>query len=583
MKLGQGAALPESSRVDRSVIAVFFSARFVEYFVVIAGAAIAIGLFFRVPFASGMNLLFSDRYDGAIETALLEHWYNVLSAGESWGTVQYFYPYHGTLAYNDGYFLYGLIFAAARALGADPYLGAECVNIVVKLIGYAGFLACAATLGLGLPAAVFGALLFTIASGSYVQASHVQLFSVGFAPVLAVLLFRFGRALSRGGTGAAAAWGVAASALYCSWLMTSFYMAYYFTLYAGAAALVLAVAYRASLVADGRQMLRRTWPALAATLVVLAAGLAPFLALYLPKAAETGMHPFSGVLLYSPTVIDVFHVGLDNFVWGGLDVALNHYLRPHLPGSDEHATGITPVLLLFFAIGVWVLCIRPGTRLRNAALTRILLWAMAVAAVLTWVLVLRIGYYTLWRFAYLYLPGAKAIRVLSRYQLLLLWPVITIGMAGLCSIARSLSPARRVALLAVLLPLLVAEQIASPGPIKVNRPLEMARLQALPPPPQSCTSFLATRNRPPDFTSTDVTEALYSHNTDAMLIAEYLHLPTVNGFSTFTPPGYDFSSASQPDYIDRARRYAEAHGIAQGLCGLDLTALSWDTDPLNHR
>ena len=60
----------------------------------------------------------------------------------------------------------------------------------------------------------------------------------------------------------------------------------------------------------------------------------------------------------------------------------------------------------------------------------------------------------------------------------------------------------------------------------------------------------------------------YRHNVDAMLLAAYYNVPTVNGISTFNPPDWDFVNPDAPDYLARVRRYAVRHHL-RGLCVLD--------------
>jgi hypothetical protein len=66
----------------------------------------------------------------------------------------------------------------------------------------------------------------------------------------------------------------------------------------------------------------------------------------------------------------------------------------------------------------------------------------------------------------------------------------------------------------------------------------------------------------------------YPHNVEAMLIAERVHTPTINGYATFLPPGWDFEDPTRDDYVDRVRRYADRYGIRR-LCRLDLEKLAW--------
>jgi hypothetical protein len=95
-------------------------------------------------------------------------------------------------------------------------------------------------------------------------------------------------------------------------------------------------------------------------------------------------------------------------------------------------------------------------------------------------------------------------------------------------------------------------------------------VSAIPPPPASCASFyaVATRRDEPLYLST-FKHQLYPHNVDAMLLAELWRVPTINGFSTFNPPDWNFASPLAADYDARITAYARRHGL-RGLCRLDM-------------
>ena len=155
---------------------------------------VAMAIFFRAPILSGFDLGFSDRSDGMIEISILEHWRGVLSGAAAWNTTGYFHPYTGTLGYNDGYFLYGLVYSFWR-LFADPFQ-ADTLNILTfKTIGFvAAWLLVARTLGWGRGAATLVALLWTVASNISLQAVHQQLQSVALLPVAMMLAIAIVRA-----------------------------------------------------------------------------------------------------------------------------------------------------------------------------------------------------------------------------------------------------------------------------------------------------------------------------------------------------------------------------------------------------
>lgn len=533
--------------------------------------ALCVGLFFRNQIANGFTLLLGDRHDAVIALSILEHWRNVLAGAAEWSRTGYFHPVVDTLGYNDGYLLFGLAYAGFRALGADPFLGGELTNMAMRAVGFLGMHALGRrVLGLSFGWSLLAAALFTLSNNLYIRASHAQLFSIGFLPVLAVLLHGAGSALFARRPAALLGWGAGFVLLFAALLMTGFYMAWYFALLSGATVLAwLAVAG-----AEARRALfagLRAAPlplALLAALAVLSN--LPFLSLYLPKAAETGMHPWEMALGHTPTPLDVLHVGEANLLFGWLVALLNAAFRPDFPSWSERMTGLTPVLLLCFAgASVWLWRGAGGM----APARRAWLLALALATVATWGLTLRFGDTTAWWLVWSAVPGAKAARVVARYQLVVAIPAIALAVVALSAWARRW-PAAAVAALAGLL---LLEQANGYAPLFLDRPLELSRLTAVPPPPAECRAFWVSAARAESRFGEAVDDP-YNHNTEAMLIAAVLRLPTVNGISTFNPPGWPGGWPGQPGYTAEVAAWAERHGL-DGLCALDLQVMAWSLPP----
>src|SRR3954469_5421148 len=257
---------------------------------------LCLGFFFRGQIGNGFTLLLGDRHDGVIALSILEHWHNVLRGMEPWDRTAYFFPVPATLGYNDGYLLFGLIHAGFRTLGADPFLSGELVNLATRAIGFAAILALGRrVLGLAFGWALLGAALFTISNNLFIRGSHVQLFSVSFVPALGLLAHGALRALWEGRRGALLGGGVGFCGLFAACLMTGFYMAWYGAFLGGSLLLAwLAVAGRAARRRLFVAVRAQAWP-LAGLLALAVLSNLPFLALYLPKAAETGMHPWADV------------------------------------------------------------------------------------------------------------------------------------------------------------------------------------------------------------------------------------------------------------------------------------------------
>ncbi|WP_135466413.1 hypothetical protein [Crenalkalicoccus roseus] len=537
----------------------------------LAACALCVGLFFRGQIADGFTLLNGDRHDGVIALSIMEHWANVLRGRAAWDTTHYFHPVPATLGYNDGYLAFGLLFAGFRALGADPFLAGELVNMALRAIGFLGFhLAARRVLGLSFGWALLGAALFTLSNNLAIRASNVQLFSVSLVPLLAVLAHGALTALLRGRQGVLLLWGAGFLAWHALMLMTGYYMAWY-AAFLGAALLL------AWLAVAGAERRRRLLAALRGALPALGAlgALAlllnlPFLRLYLPKARETGMHDYAGMVAqYTLSPLDLIHVGERNLLWGWLVRALNAAFRPDMPFWSEQMTGLPPLLLLAFAAALAWLWRGGAAEDDRTAFLR----ALAIATLATWALALRIGGASPWWLVYEFVPGARAARVVARYQVFLVVPVIALALAFLAARARRW-PGPALGLLAALL---VAEQLNAYAPRFLDRPLELARLRSVPPAPAECRAFFVTAARTESRFGEEV-DNIYNHNTEAMLIAEVLGLPTINGISTFNPPLWPESFPPRPEYFAAVRRYAAAHGL-DGLCGLDLQRWRWEVAP----
>ncbi|WP_375403752.1 hypothetical protein [uncultured Sphingomonas sp.] len=534
--------------------------------------ALVVGFFFRDAIGTGLTGLYGDSYDGLIEISILEHWYAVVARGASWSEVGYFHPYPATLGYNDTYLVPGVFYAAARLLGADPFLSAFASHVAMKAIGFLGmYVLLRRGTGVRTGLALAGAALFATANASLLHMLHGQLLSVGLLPWLGFVAIRTaqalaasdGRALYRSGVALALLYGLTAfNAFYAAW-----FFAFFMMLFTAVGVVAAGPRRRATLL----RSIRRQAVPIAVLLVVALLALLPLFALYLPKIAQGARHDWTegaSRFLLSPSTL--VNVGGGNLVWGGLLDGGIQALTGHPPFRGEARFGITPGLIVVAAAAtVWAARDRSRGRL-----------ALALGCTLAVALLLMArgpGGFTLWRHVYDLVPGADTVRVVSRFLLFALVPVILIVTIFL---DRS---GRRPRTVAAVVAFLLFEQIQLGAPLAVDRPREMAMLSSVGAPPANCRAFFVVSARPDgrdvlaeakrisrawnDEPARDLA-ANYRHNVDAMLLASYYGRPTINGFSSFQPPDWAFGSPDSPDYAKRVRDYAARHRIT-GLCGLD--------------
>ena len=544
--------------------------------VALAGT-LSLMIFFRADLTSGFTILFGDRFDGFIETALLEHWFSVFTGHAWWSQTDFFYPTPSSLGYNDGYILLGIPYTLWRLFGCDPFLASELTDIIIKLVGFMGSVVFAARcLRMELWAATLGASLFTIANNSYVQGAHVQLFTVAFAPTLATMIGAFMQSLRQRERLSASLKGMCAAVFLAGWLLTAFYMAWFFLIFSLIFGSIAALAFRRDL----RSILSDAITcrvSVASTAAVFAIAVAPFFVLYLPKASETGMHRFAEVFGYLSTPFDLLNLTGSSMLYA----SLQDWLRPVFSPGSEHATGYTPVLLALFVCSSIVLAQRWAH-----ARERLIVCA-ALATVIFWSLTIHIGHHTVWRLVYDAVPGAKGIRVISRAQIFLQWPLTIVAVSGLEVVvqrSRSRSRHTRVGALACagfLGLVLSAEQINDWQIPQLYRKSELAWLHSIAPPPSSCRAFYVSRGRVVDKRYGQRLSDLVEHNTSAMIIAETSRLPTVNGFATFLPVDWNLLSIDRPDYRSRVIAYAEKNAL-HNLCSVDLQTGRWLSVPTDR-
>ncbi|HMA50926.1 MAG TPA: hypothetical protein VKP60_14300, partial [Magnetospirillaceae bacterium] len=409
-----------------------------------------------------------------------------------------------------------------------------------------------------------GACLATLCNGTYTSSDHQQFLAVGLAPLAAWALYEAHQGLVAQEQRRFLLGGGAFVALYALWLMTAFYTAWFFLYFSVFALLFLGLQTRGGEWRDLLSGLRRQIPALAG-LVALAALLnIPFLMIYLPKASQTGMRSFGEATRFAPDILDILHVGDKNLVWGRWDALPYRFFGHDYPVWATLANGVPLALFLLFLAACALFATRPAGSGRLEK-------ALAGATIVTWILMARFGDVSLYSAVYTLFPGAKVIRVLVHYQLMLALPITALAMAFLARLSQRV-PALVMGALAVFL---VAEQLNHISIRLIDRPYELARLARIPPPPASCRSFYISRT---EKDAANPVEAIYRHSVDAMFLSELLSLPTINGMDSYTPPNYDLYRPADADYQQRVSDYAGSHGL-QGLCALDMHLDRWTETP----
>ena len=519
----------------------------------------------RYQLFNGFTILPGDRYDVVISTTILEHWYRFFTGQAEWSQVNYFYPYARTIAQTDAFFLIGVAYFPFRLAGIEPFLAAELANFAVRACGFAFmYLLLRRMFSFSFPWALLAAGVFTLSSGLASHSSRIQFTALAFAPLISLLIGTAIKAFMEGDARRFRIRGVAAGLLYGAWCLTCFYVAWFFTyLFTVTAILMFAWAGAAWRKQFGRQLIAH-YRSVLVVLAGTALGIAPFVYAFLPKSREVGVRAYDSVLGNTIPWQDVMQVGPGNLMFGRLYASFLKLISPSYTPVGEYATiGFAPILFVLFVAG----CIQLLRQRRRREL--VILPALALATLLTWALALRIGGHSGWYFVYHVFPGAKALNVVAAYQFVLVLPVVLIAL-------RFLSTQRMGAPIALLLgALLVAEELTRPY-LNLDRHAEIARLALPHAPPARCKVFYVS-----GWEGQETIEGFpapannaYAHSVTAMMLAQALGIPTINGVASFTPKDWNLGAPLQENYDHRAFSYARKYGV-QHLCKLDLNSKQW--------
>lgn len=530
---------------------------------------VCLAFFFRDALLTGLHFIYGDSYDGMIEVSILNHWYSVLRYGDAWNVTSYFYPYPATLGYNDTNFVPGIPFAIARLLGADPFLAVFLAHVCMKGLGFAGmYVLLRRGFAVWTPFAVAGAALFTTSNASLIHMYHGQLLSVSLFPWLGFLALRAVAALTQGQSRALAIYGSGFALLFGVTAFNAFYGLWFFSLFllisTPIALLLIGPQKRHTVVTSAA----RQWRPLLLIAIVGVVALIPMLLLYLPKMREGAHWGYWVSSQYQIGVATLVNVGSGNLVWGHLKEWLG-LSKPFALGESQFGIPFG-LLLTFFVALFWAV----RTRTIN-----VLVLGLATLTVI--VLGMRLpGNFSLWWVVFEIVPGASAVRVVSRLLLFALVAIIPVVIVFLDRTSRGRWFA------AVVIGFLLVEEVQLAAPLRLDRGEELAMIRAVGAPPSNCSAIFVVSARDSAFPALREARTIavnwgadgriapglladYRHNVDAMILASYYHVPTINGVSSFNPPNWNFKSPDARDYGDRVRTYAKAHAISS-LCGLDM-------------
>lgn len=456
-----------------------------------------------------------------------------------------FYPQPGVTAYTDVLIGAGPAYWFWRWLGAEPDTALQLWMVACSALNFAAsYQLLSRGLRVGVAAATLGAFLMAFGGPATIRIWHPQLIPQFYAYLGLLALFEiFGGDAQHRKSRSRRIWLVVLCVVSVLQFYTAFYPFFFFALFA---ALALAVSLsRARSRRRISEFVRWHGGFAAGSIAVAAVIAAPLAWQYLGTAEELGLRPF--MTRFAPRPASWFLLGTENFWFGWLQ-------RDGGPLSAladiEHAGGVGFLTAAAGAVGLWRARQRRGV------------WILIVASSLLMLGSTLFGDVSLWRWFHRYLPGAGAIRVLSRISMVFAL-VVPLGASLWCD---ALARRGRYALAVVVALLCIGEQLRSPYP-QTDKLVLRSRIDTLASRvDEGCAMFAVAYTGPVGYQLED---------DDAAWVQLATGKPTVNGRYGNSPKNWQLyrhqSDAPRPD---RAR-LEQAAGRWLDSFGIDPDELCW--------
>lgn len=555
-------------------------------------AAILIGLaatiqYHSAQFVSGFDRFFGDRGDARGFVYFCEHWYQSILGKASLLNPGIFYPTKHTLAYSDLLIGFAAPYSVFRVLGFGMFTATELTIILVTFLGYCtAFLLLYRGLGFGAIPSCAGAMFFAFNSPKFNQLTHLQLQYVLLLPLIFLFVILFVKQVETIDQKRAALLLSLAALCLDLQLATTFYYGWFFVLWT-ILFLLLAFVFRKS-----RRFIfhtvRKFWPALTVSAVVFLLGFIPLLFVYLPTVRVAPWYLYNFVSDMIPNWRALLAMGDANYLWGGFHERLAPHPRPPAWGELMVGIGLIPSLAFIVLTIASVWFIKSGSRETDPAdvshprETALLFLGLAILATGIFLLLgFKFRDHSLWQYVYLYFPGAKAIRAVSRYFIFLTLPLSISFAYGLHQAlqftAKQQSILSKRVLTGVVLLIAALGVFEQFGAVPVNGSravpvngagfsvkVEESFLKAMAAKLSSdCTAFYVGLGPHANHWTAE-------YHYDAMLISILTGVKTLNGSSSQFPRDWNFYFIKNPDYEAGVKQWIDSQKIAGKVCRVEI-------------
>jgi len=418
--------------------------------------------------------------------------------------------------------------------------------------------------------AVTGALIFAFSNMNFLKVMHPQHLTIEFIPLLLLFGFEAVKSIADAPRRACLFSGLLGAGLALVFF-TSYYIGWFFVLASLILVPLLLVLNRSDAITMAKVQGRRA----GVCLLVLAASflifLTPFLVTYLPVFLEGRKRSFADNLQFAGWISDVINVGSGNVLWGSLLEKIPGYPVERLL-NDEAQLATTPLLMIAMVLGT-VFVVRHGMRRLVGSRFQVrLILALTITSLVLQIVPLQAEGHSLWWAVWKFVPGASAIRVPYRLQIMN-GLVVTLTVVLIMDYWYRVQQMRRTPLparvaLTGFVAMLAVEQINVEPTAFISRAQELAFLDKVPAAEAQCRVFYVADSKPTD-------RPFFAYQIDAMLISHRVGIPTINGYSGWEPDGWAVRHPTSGNFLSSADRWLKQNGLIEGACVFDVATMTW--------
>jgi hypothetical protein len=500
------------------------------------------------PLGLNLKLMPGDLGDTRFNNYLLEHFFRwILGLDKNYWNATFFYPFPNTIAFSDNLLGTAPFYALFRVTGLDRETSFQAWYILGFLLNYTACIYVLQRLKFKPLAIAMAGFFFTFGLPILAQETHAQLLYRFGVPLACTLLWQFYEEPGLKKLVGLAFWFV--------WqFLAGVYVGIFLVMLLAVMAFLLPLFSSQSWaqkttgpwfkrpfqavwqwITAWPLKLKQAWfksaiPGRLTTLVILAGLGASLAALLGPYYNVTRVYGFSrswnDVLLMLPKP-QSYLIADHSSIWQAASSFIADFTA-----RREHQLFPGGVIILIVLVGI---SLRVPTQHRRLAFLNLSAVAILVAVTLT------INGFSLYHFLW-YLPGIKSIRAVTRIELVLMWPLGVFAGYGMDTLLQRQRHWLNVIIyLAAGLLLLESAFYNHTTTSKADAQARLSSLRS-----QLASAVSAPAAVPADpilFVARPQWDPWYAPEIDAMLVAQDLGWPTLNGYSGNFPPGFQFADS----------------------------------------